>query len=533
MFNWRKLLVLTHRWLGILGCLLFAAWFASGVVMMYARMPEFREEERLILAPALDISRITISPGEAIAANEFGADRVQVLMLGARPAYRLWSGNEFFTVYADTGDFVPGLSVEEAKVAAIRAGPREPSTVHYEYLTAPDQWTLQSSDELPFHVFAFDDAAATRVYVSEATGDVSLRTTRRERFWAYLGPVTHWLYFTPLRRHGSIWSEIVIWSSLVGCVMCVLGLLWGLMRYSPVRRFRIKGARAASPYTGFMKWHHYAGLLFGVVTLTWAFSGLLSMGPFNWFATPRLTQVQREAASGGLLNGEVLTLQSLRAAVSTFEGSFEVKELQAVSFEQQTYWATDRVPDEATSWRGSSLLPREARPRLERYYTSAAAPDVTFKEFDRAVLPDIARRAMPDTPVRDEMWLETYDGYYYDLASARPLPVLRVRFADSAETWLYLDPRRGSIVQHSNRTSRLRRWLYQGLHSLDFPFLYYRRPLWDVVVIGLSLGGLALSVTTLLPAWRRLRRHARKVWAPGRYNPFSPRMERRRSMPTS
>ena len=32
-----------------------------------------------------------------------------------------------------------------------------------------------------------------------------------------------------------------------------------------------------------MKWHHYAGLLFGVITLTWTYSGLLSMGPFNWF----------------------------------------------------------------------------------------------------------------------------------------------------------------------------------------------------------------------------------------------------------
>jgi hypothetical protein len=28
-------------------------------------------------------------------------------------------------------------------------------------------------------------------------------------------------------------------------------------------------------------WHHYAGLLFGVVTLTWTYSGLLSMGPFE------------------------------------------------------------------------------------------------------------------------------------------------------------------------------------------------------------------------------------------------------------
>jgi hypothetical protein len=57
------------------------------------------------------------------------------------------------------------------------------------------------------------------------------------------------------------------------------------------------------------------------------------------------------------------------------------------------------------------------------------------------------------------------------------------------------------------------RWLYHGLHSLDFPFLYNRRPLWDIVVMVLSLGGLALSTTTMVPAWRRLRRHWRHITA--------------------
>jgi hypothetical protein len=61
--------------------------------------------------------------------------------------------------------------------------------------------------------------------------------------------------------------------------------------------------------------------------------------------------------------------------------------------------------------------------------------------------------------------------------------------------------------------SRLRRWLYQGFHSLDFPFLYFHRPLWDIVVIVLSIGGTVLSFTTMLPAWRRLKRHGRALAA--------------------
>ncbi len=120
---------------------------------------------------------------------------------------------------------------------------------------------------------------------------------------------------------------------------------------------------------------------------------------------------------------------------------------------------------------------------------------------------EIARTAMPGVPIRDEAWLDEFDGYYYDISGSRPLPVLRVRYDDPQQTWLYLDPGRGGIVQKSERVSRLQRWLYRGLHSLDFPFLYFHRPLWDVVVIVLSLGGIVLSASTLVPAWRRLRRN--------------------------
>ena len=57
--DWRRWLVYTHRWLGIVGGLLFVAWFVSGVVMMYTRMPGMAPEERLARAPALDLSTAT------------------------------------------------------------------------------------------------------------------------------------------------------------------------------------------------------------------------------------------------------------------------------------------------------------------------------------------------------------------------------------------------------------------------------------------------------------------------------------------
>ena len=55
------------------------------------------------------------------------------------------------------------------------------------------------------------------------------------------------------------------------------------------------------------------------------------------------------------------------------------------------------------------------------------------------------------------------------------------------------------------------RWLYNGLHSLNFPWLYNYRPLWDIVVITFMLGGTALCVTSLILAWRVLGRKLRGV----------------------
>ena len=92
--DWRKLLVYTHRWLGIAGCLLFIGWFISGVVMMYARMPGLASEERLGRAEALDLSTATLAPGEAAEQAGVRGDQLTVGMLRGRPVYRFGGWNE-------------------------------------------------------------------------------------------------------------------------------------------------------------------------------------------------------------------------------------------------------------------------------------------------------------------------------------------------------------------------------------------------------------------------------------------------------
>jgi hypothetical protein len=103
-------------------------------------------------------------------------------------------------------------------------------------------------------------------------------------------------------------------------------------------------------------------------------------------------------------------------------------------------------------------------------------------------------------------WLEQYDRYYLDRHRERPLPVLRVRMNDPDHSRYYIDPRTARIVGTYNARNWISRWLYHSLHSLDFPWLYNYRPLWDIVVISFMAGGTALCVTSLILAWRVLGR---------------------------
>lgn len=341
-----------------------------------------------------------------------------------------------------------------------------------------------------------------------------MKTTRTGRRWAYLGAVVHWIYFTPFRRHTTLWIQSVIWISIVGCVLSLSGLVWGIWRYSPPRRYRLKHVRSHSPYAGLMRWHHYAGLIFGLATFTWILSGCLSLDPWSWHPGTSPTQQQREAVAGGPLQLNPLTMARMREGIAAIASSFAPKELDVVQFQGEPFLVAYRAPsaDHTDQWPDDpSEFLSPVLPLAHRVISAVAPEHGAFTRFDDGAVRAAARAAMPGAGVEDEVWLEDYDAYYYDRYGARPLPVLRVRYDDPSRTWLYLDPQRGVIVQKEESLSRVNRWLYHGLHSFDFPFLYYRRPLWDVVVIVLSVGGMVLSASTLVAAWHRLRRHARRV----------------------
>jgi hypothetical protein len=499
----RRTLIFVHRWLGIAGGLLFLAWFVSGITMMYSRMPRLSPEERLLRSAPLDLTGVRVPVADAASDLNGAPDRVRIGMLGPRPVYRFQREGRWTAVFADTGERLAALDASKA-VAIARQFSGSDGARHETRLDVPDQWTLEIRGLLPAHRVDLADPEGTKLYIAESTGDVIMRTSRRTRAWAYGGAIVHWLYFTPLRSQSVLWTNVVMWSAVAGGVLSVSGLVWGFWQLIRARQ---------SPYAGLMRWHHYIGLAFGAFTLAFVFSGLLSMEPWDWTPGTAPTRAQRHAMAGTGLEVPALTVPALQTIAATIAAEIPIKEIELLPFRGKVYAEAYRSPTspELSIVLGSPGDVVAARLPLEHRLVAIDDPTRTLRRFANEDVEAAARGAMASADVRDATWLADYDAYYYDRDRRLPLPALRVRFADPAGTWLYVDPYRGAIVRKEERLTRLNRWLYRGLHSWDFPGLYQRRPLWDLFVIAISLGGIILVLSSLPAGWCRVAARVRRV----------------------
>jgi hypothetical protein len=288
--------------------------------------------------------------------------------------------------------------------------------------------------------------------------------------------VIHWIYFTPLRTHGEPWRQVVMWTSGVAFVLAVSGMVLGILRLRLKRRY---GGGRLSPYKGWAGWHHWLGLGIGTLTITWLFSGWLSVTPFGLFSSPGLSEQEREAFAGGPLGSADLSI----AAGQLLRGRDDVVEAEWRRVDGGLYL---------------SVLTRTGRALVD------AQNGVALTGLPQEVLQHAVQAMRPSVPLQAEM-LSSGDDYYYTHHQEARLPVLRARFRQPEEPVVYVSAAEGKIVEYVDNTSKWNRWLFNALHQLDLPPLRIR-PVWDVLVISLCALGAILAATGLVLGWRRLRR---------------------------
>jgi hypothetical protein len=467
----KKFAILCHRWTGAAFCVLFAWWFISGIFMMYVDYPEVNDSNRLAHAQAIDASRVQLTAAQAWASlkTKGEPDEVRLRMFDSRPAYWFRLGKARAYVYADDGriqvKFPPELNLRTA--AAWTGQPASGATS--ELMRSEDQWTVGGIyfNYEPITKYSWPDGQ--QVYIPAATGEVVQYTTSASRLLSYLGPVAHWLYFTPLRKNPQLWSRIVIWLSGAATAVAVLGLFAGLSLYSPGRRI---------PFTGTKRLHMILGLFFGFLACTWAFSGMLSMDPFPVKIAGEDPRIP-DALTGEPFAFESFSAKSPREALA--QTALSVKEIEFLSVGGKSFYLATQDPE------NTRIIPM-------------VGPATT--EIDRTALVDLVTKASQPTGLADARFIAKYDAHYLDRHHELPLPVLLVQLKDPQHSSFYIDPRTTHVVGSYSSGRWPERWLYHGLHSINLPWLYNCRPAWDIVVLFLMLGGTSLAITSVVIAVR-------------------------------
>lgn len=473
----KRWLYLIHRWIGIASCLLFVIWFASGLVMIYMPYPSLTQVERMAHLEPITWSAVTSLPSSAK-----GLRSIALEMHDGHPVWRLtpWGGDPT-TASAEAAYPLGPIDAAMARRVAMQFG--SVPVMHIEEISR-DQWTVAQRYDRhrPLWKVTLGDAEGTNLYISSASGDVVLDTRRRERFWNWLGAVPHWIYPTILRQDGTIWRQVVLWVSGPCIAAAITGMWIGILR-TRVRQRRYKGRRM-TPYHGWMLWHHIAGLVGGLFLTTWIFSGWLSVDPGSVFHSDGISDTAKHNYAGDL----VIPSDAFAGMAKLGAGIVRVEAISAIG---------DRTLLIVT-WADATRIIVDARTHGPTFLSRL--------EIARAT-----SRLVPGSSVENVELLSAPDAYWYEVGALPQLPVLRVKFSDSAATWVHIDPETGEVLGSLDQRGRAYRWLYDLLHKWDLNALTSHRPLWDLLLWSMSLLGLVTSISGIRIGWKRLQTRKRRL----------------------
>lgn len=482
MSAWRFLrywLYISHRWLGIVACLLFVCWFASGLVMSYVGYPELDERKRVAALEPIDWDRSKVEPSRVLAALPLSAypRAFWLEMLLGEPVYRIvdWDGSRRMVSAAEISNVGPITPDQAATIAKQYA--RSPLLA--QTILQWDQWTVPQryAPFRPLHKISVDDARRTDIYVASTTGEVVLSTAQVQRFWNWLGAVPHWLYFTALRANPPLWRQVNLWISGPAILIAVSGVWIGLLRLRTHGRYP---HGTMSPYHGWKLWHHWAGIIGGVFLLAWILSGWLSVNPNQWLSGASPAQDSLLAYAG--------------QSVPRFDGGLPTADVTRRADTRQVHFIL---------FEGKPLL-LLVDGRSDRSVLDGMTGETVSIADERIFA--AAQHLMPTHSISERKRLTSADNYWYSHHERRPLPVLRISFDDSEHSSFYLDPVTGAVLDFVDDGARRYRWWFNALHRLDFAWLLQYRTLWHLTIWILCVAGLVTSLSAVAIGWRRLRK---------------------------
>ncbi len=481
-----KAVIKIHRLLGFVLCLLFAVWCLSGFVMMYKGFPSVSNEDKMKISNFIDLDNFEYPKN----IDKFiDLDSISTLKIQAI------NNETVFTIETNT-DTVLNLSSNsilkkiayteiEAKSIVQNFYSNSVQLKKVELINELDQWIPRTHFllHMPIHRISIDNDEKTVWYISSKTGEVLQKLNYSDKVWAWLGAIPHWIYFKEIRINTPLWRFIVITLSSFGVLLSIGGIILGINRFIIARKRKL----SLTPYKKkWFKWHHYLGFTFGLFTFTWVLSGLFSMNPLKWSPPKSLAKHQQQIWEGKNTLKKGLNEEYFNALKSNIRSYDSIERIDFKQFDNNVYAAITF----ANGKRASFLL----------------HPNSNKVEANASLFLKKINELFPNDSITNTQVLNEYDDYYYTRSNSLVLPVFKYELNDPTHTAIYIDPISHQVVKKIGQKNRFERWVYNGLHSLDFAFLRNKRPLWDVVVITLLLGVTLLSLTGTVLTCKKLFR---------------------------
>ena len=492
-----KLLRFLHKWLGIFMAPLLVMWFFTGFFMIFFK--EYPRVEKEQAYKLLDpIGAIDSLPNSTQLLDWYQAHTASGAQLRGVSLKRE-AGKAQLTLVGSEGEVAMDLltqellsdtpaTLEELAKKTARVTGYSPAQVDTIYQLT--QWLPFASrrEDLPFIKMSVDDPQSTTLYFSGKSGRLLQTTNNSNRRASYVSTIPHWIYFWQLRQHEELWRNLFVVLSIIGCVMIISGLIVGVVWTVKSRR---SSKRRWSPFTlksgAWLYWHHIAGLLFGLVMLSWMFSGWMTVRRLpKWIAGPNpRSELFALADSGAIAPDEALQFGQILAQYPT------AKEISFAHYMGQPYYRLEMGEQRAT-------------------YLVVNGEGLSPLALDEEEVLSYLQGLCLGIEVKSARILEHYDGHYLPQPGERnslPLPVVEVTTGEGSTLYVALT---APTITVQNRATRLNDIVYHKLHSYKYLWAYHHPTLRICVMCFLLTGGLIVSVTGLANAWRALKRSLKR-----------------------
>ena len=497
-----KFMYATHRILGTVLCLVFLMWFLSAFVMMYHRFPRVgasQIRERSELLSATDAGQwLPVDSALSRLPNDFRVSGLTLSRYLGQTKFTASSGRKQVEVPVSPEETL--LSGDERLQRILQVWGQGQSVERIDTLTELDQFVPFGSmkKQLPIYRYHFSGPEEYQLYIGSTTGDILQFTDKDQRFWAWLGAIPHWIYFTWLRQNQTAWTQTVIWSSGIGCLMVIAGMWVGIDVWRKSRRASKRSGIDIKPYR--KRWYrlHYTfGLVFGIICLTFAFSGMMSMMDTpQWIHHTTMTVSPTRVLQSAKPSPKEYLLD-YRKVLAAYP---EAKEMTWNNFRNHPYYTVT----------GEDFLAY-----VDATDTVVKPLSLTREEIEEGVrqvyLADsVFGGNVPDMEIES---IDHYETYYRNMSNmlhgAEQLPVWKISVSDPDNSTFYVQPKTGTM-RYVSTSSRWHYWMYTALHRMRIGVLNENAFMRKTVLWVLLIGGTVVSATGVVLGVNYVRRKCRK-----------------------